>query len=318
MADVPGPVLITGGLGYVGGRVASYLNQSCPDLRIRLMTRQRRSSASWAGGFTIVEGDVLDPGSVAEAVRGVHTIVHMAASNEVECDRDPSRALDVTTKGTLAVLGAARDAGVARFLYMSTFRVYSAAPGDTVDENTPTNASHPYAITHLSAEQFADMYRQRGYLESVVLRLSNAYGAPMDRGVDRWMLVFNDLCRQAADTGTLVLTSSGQPQRDFISLKDVGRAVHHFLSMEHWADRHPVYNLGGECSMSILDLAQRIAGVYEAEYSRPLGIKTGGGDNPQSWLPVRFNIDKLKATGFRPDHNLDEEISRTLALCRPN
>lgn len=315
MGGLQGPILVTGGLGYVGGRVATYLRERHPTLPVRLMTRHHRPSATWATTFQVVEGDVLDRASLRRVLDGISTIIHLAASNEIESTQDPSRALDVTSKGTLELLQAAQEAGASRFVYMSTFRVYGASPGAVITEETLPGPSHPYAITHYTAEQFVTMFRERGALETLTLRLSNGYGAPMDLGVDRWTLVFNDLCRQAAEHGRLALASSGRPQRDFISLRDVGRAVEHFLSMPSgvWGDGP--FNLGGECSMSILELADHIARTYEARYGSQLPITTGDGDSEDSWHPVRFSIQKLKATGFTPEHNLDEEISRTLALC---
>ena len=316
MGDLKGPLLITGGLGYVGGRVATHMRERHPGLPIRLMTRRRRPSASWAGAFQVIEGDVLDPASLQRAMEGVDTVIHLAACNEIESERDPAMALDVTARGTLQVLKEAREAGAGRFVYISTFHVYGAPQGDVITEETPPTPSHPYAITHYAAEQFVGMFRRRSVLDTLILRLSNGYGSPMDLGVDRWTLVFNDLCRQAAERRRLALASSGRPQRDFISIRDVGRAVEHFLSMPSakWADG--LFNLGGECSMAILELANRIARVYQARYGESLPIGTGDGDNPDSWNPVRFSIEKLKATGFTPEHNLDEEIEGILTLCK--
>ena len=316
MGDLQGPLLITGGLGYLGGRIATYLRDLYPTLPIRLMTRRYRPSAAWATAFQVLEGDVLDTASLQRALEGVNSIVHLAATNEIESERDQARALDVTCKGTLKLLQVGQEVGVRRFVYMSTLRVYDALTREPITEETLPRPSHPYAITHHTAEQFVTMAHGRGVLETLILRLSNGYGAPMDVGVDRWSLVFNDLCRQAAEHGRLVLASSGRPQRDFISLRDVGRAVHHFLSMprDSWPDG--LFNLGGECSMAILELANYIAQVYETRYGASLPITTGEGDSPNSWHPVRFSIDKLKATGFTPEHNLEEEIGRTLALCK--
>ena len=318
MGDLRGPLLITGGLGYVGGRVATHLREHYPSMPIRLMTRRQRSSAAWADSFQVVEGDVLDSDSLRRATEGVKTVIHLAASNEIESARDPARALDITSKGTLEILEIAQEAGVTRFVYMSTFHVYGAPDGSPVTEETLPRPSHPYAITHYAAEQFVAMFQGRGTLETLTFRLSNGYGTPMDLGVDRWTLVFNDLCRRAAEEGRLVLASSGRPQRDFISLRDVGRTVQHFLSMPSKAWGNGLFNLGGECSMPIMDLANHIAHVYEAQYGRPLPITTGSGDSPDSWHPVRFSIEKLKSTGFAPEHNLKDEILRTLTLCKPH
>ena len=315
MAELQGPVLITGGLGYVGGRVASYLRQRHETLPINLMTRWRRTSATWTSAFNVIEGDILDKAALARAIEGANTIVHLAASNAAESARDPVTALDVTSKGTLMLLEAAEKAGTERFVYLSTFHVYGGHGASNINEDTLPQPTHPYAITHYTAEQFVSMFRAHGIIETLILRLSNCYGSPMDSGADCWSLVFGDLCRQAAEQGRLVLSSSGRPQRDFISINDVGRAVEHLLSLPSGSWGDGLFNLGGECSMSILELSGHIARVYEAKHGRPLPISTGDGADPHTWNPVHFDVSKLKAIGFSPEHNLDEEVRRTLDLC---
>ena len=89
----------------------------------------------------------------------------------------------------------------------------------------------------------------------------------------------------------------------------------HFLSLPSGSWGDGLFNLGGECSMSILELSGHIARVYEAKHGRPLPISTGNGDNPHTWEPVRFDVSKLKGIGFNPEHNLEEEVHRTLDLC---
>ena len=315
MVEPEGRLLITGGLGYVGGRTALYLRDHFPRLPIRLTTRRAGPLPEWAADFEVVQADVRDASSLQRAVDGVATVLHLAASNEIESGKDPALALAVTAGGTLEVLRAAVEAGVGRFVYLSTFHVYGTPTAEPITEETVPRPTHPYAITHHAAERFVAMYQARGALETLTLRLSNSYGAPAHADVDRWSLVFNDLCRQAAERGSLTLSSSGKPQRDFVSLVDVGRSVAHFLEMPSGAWGDGLFNLGGECSMSVLDVATRIARVYEERYAHALPIATGSGDSPDSWGPVRFAIDKLKATGIAPHHNLDEEITRTLALC---
>ncbi len=81
----------------------------------------------------------------------------------------------------------------------------------------------------------------------------------MGSGVNRWTLVFNGLCRQAMTSGEMVVKSSGKQQRDFIPLHDVAVAVDHFLfkNPKKWDDG--LFNLGGDCSLSIVEVAKTIA-----------------------------------------------------------
>ena len=111
------------------------------------------------------------------------------------------------------------------------------------------------------AEDFVAFFNQYHGMQTLIFRLSNGYGYPMDKDINRWTLVFNDLCRQAVGIGRIVLKSTGKQHRDFISLHDVSRAVFHFLFVcpDKWGDG--IYNLGGNLSMSILDAAYKISNV---------------------------------------------------------
>ena len=152
-------------------------------------------------------------------------------------------------------------------------------------------------------------------MDTLTLRLSNGFGYPMDSTINRWTLVFNDLCRQAMASDKMILQSSGRQHRDFIALHDVAAAVDHFLfvNSEKWGDG--LFNLGGDCSLSILEVAKTIATVYEKKYGKPVPIQIAGKDNGEHYSPVHFNIDKLKKTGFHLTGNMENEIEQTLSLC---
>jgi UDP-glucose 4-epimerase len=316
MSAPGGRILITGGLGYVGGRVAGHLQESRGHRRIRLLTRKPPAAwPAWVATCEVVQGDLLDPESLGRAMDGVDTVIHLAALTEVESGRDPHRAMRVNAGGTLRVLDAAAASGARRVVYLSTFHVYGPQAPSPITEATVPRPVHPYAISHRAAEDFVLAARHQDRLDALVLRLSNGYGCPRDSGVNRWTLVFNDLCRQAVQTRRLVLRSSGRQYRDFISLRDVGRAVDHCLSLsaEAWGDG--VFNLGGACSLSIRELAERVASACARQYGRRPPIEAGSSLPGESDEPVRFSIDRLRATAFQPEHNWDEEICQTLKLC---
>ena len=158
-------------------------------------------------------------------------------------------------------------------------------------------------------------YQRYKNMDTLILRLSNGFGYPMDSEVNRWTLVFNDLCRQTMTSGKMVIKSSGKQHRDFISLHDVAAAVDHLLfkNPEKWDDG--LFNLGGDCSFSILDVAKTIATVYEKKYGKSVPIQITGKDSGEPYNPVHFNVDKLKKTGFRLTGDMEKEIEQTLSLC---
>ena len=124
MAEANSKVLITGGLGYLGGRIAAHLLAYAPRFSLRLMTRRSRQHVpSWAANLDVVCADLLEEASLGRAVDGVDTVIHLAAVNEIECQKDPDLALEVNGRGTYRLLQACQANGVKRFVYLSTFHV---------------------------------------------------------------------------------------------------------------------------------------------------------------------------------------------------
>lgn len=313
-------ILITGGLGYIGGRIASYLKKKDPNNHIILTTRDtNKALPSWADDFTVLQMDLLDEDSIANCLedKGIGAIIHLAALNEIDSMKNPALALEVNTQGTYKLLSTANAHKANRFIYFSTFHVYGETSGSVITEETPTRPFHPYAITHRAAEDFVTFFNHYHKMKTLILRLSNGYGYPMDRDINRWTLVFNDLCRQVVTSGRVVLKSSGKQHRDFISLHDVARAVEHFLFAvpDKWGDG--LYNLGGDCSMSILEVANKISAVYKTKYKKNiLEIKTGQDDNsPITSEPVNYSIEKIAKTGFILKGDMISEIEGTMDVC---
>lgn len=307
-------VLVTGGLGYLGGRIAGEIVNRT-DSQVRLASRKPSPAPPWLPQAQTVVMDVLEPSSLATALEGVQAVVHLAAMNENDCMSNPTQALQVNTLGTLHLLQAAVHAGVRRFIYFSTAHVYGAPLVGVITEQTLPRPVHPYAITHRAAEDFVLAAHDQGRMVGLVVRLSNGFGVPTHADVDRWTLLVNDLCRQSAQSGKLNLRSSGLHQRDFITLEDVGRAVCHLLDLPRDACRDGLFNLGGEVSLAVWEMAQRIAVRCEATLGFRPTISRPEPQPHEAVQKLQFTMANLKRTGFRLAGNMDAEIDATLRLC---
>lgn len=315
MASQSERVLITGGLGYVGGRLANHLI-GASEMSLRLTTRRGAERIpTWAKGLDVVQADLQNPGTLEAALKDIDTVVHLAAIDENESRQNPELALDVNGAGTYRLLQACRAQGVKRFVYLSTFHVYGPGAEQPISEDSPTRPIHPYAITHRLAEDLVNWHKNSFGMETLILRLSNGFGYPADPLVQRWTLVFNDLCRQAVQSRAIKLRSPGTQHRDFISLTDVGRAIHHFLTLPNDEWRDGLFNLGGECSMSILQVAERVSAEYSRRFGEDISITTSGEAAASTPSPVSFSIDKLKRSGFNLGDNMTEEVAGTFDLC---
>lgn len=311
-------VLLTGGMGYVGGRIAQALAEQT-NLTLRLSSRTPPASRpDWLARGEVVTMDLFNDESLQHACHGTDCIVHLAALNEIDSAQDPVQALKINAQGTLRLLQAAKKTGVKRFIYFSTAHLYGAPLAGDIDETTLPRPVHPYAITHRSAEDFVLAAHGSGALTGLVVRLSNGLGAPAHAAVNRWTLIGNDLCRQAVQTGALQLRSSGLQWRDFVALSDVAAAALHFLHLPESQCGDGIFNLGGAKAMRVIDLAHLIAqrcGVVLGFVPPVTHHQPQAGEiNPQ----LNYRIDKLLSTGFKLQGSLEEEIDATLALCQRN
>jgi len=314
-------ILITGGLGYLGGRIATYLQEVEPESNITLTARNKNKKLpEWAATFQILEMSLLDDESIANCLKNqsFDVIIHLAALNEIESMENPERASQINTLGVYKLLKAAVENNISNFIYISTFHVYGKTSLTEITEKTPTFPFHPYATSHRAAEDFVSFFSHYHGLKSTVFRLSNGYGAPMDTEVNRWTLLLNDICRQAVTKGEITLRSSGKQSRDFISLHDVSRAVHHAVELlcNNKKEIEGVFNLGGNCNMSILDVTKKVAELYQKKYAKSVKINV---PNDDSGLPetksADFNVSKLAATGFTLKGEMAVEIEKTFELC---
>lgn len=308
-------VFITGASGYLGGRLVQALGPE-PRFHLRLGTRQPRASRpAWPREAEVVWLDLLSPEDLDSACRGVRYVIHLAALNEIESLANPEEALLINGLGSLKLLEAAQRAGVERFIYFSTAHVYGAPLAGRITEERLPRPLHPYAITHKVAEDFVLAAHDQKAIQGIVVRLSNGFGAPA-ASVNRWTLIVNDLCRQAVTTGKLRLKSSGGQWRDFITLSDVARAVRHLLDLPASVCQDGLFNLGGECSLQIITLAQRIAdrATRFLGFTPPVHRPEPG--PAESFPPLEYRVDKLKSTGFTLRRNIDEEIDATLHFCK--
>jgi dihydroflavonol-4-reductase len=133
------PVLVTGGSGIVGRALVERL--VADGRRVRALARTQTAEAIGATGAEPVPGDVLDLGSLVEAMRGCSTVFHVAGVNAM-CLRDPSEMLRTNVEGSANAVRAAAAAGVARFVYTSSSAAIGEASGSVGLEDSPHRGSY--------------------------------------------------------------------------------------------------------------------------------------------------------------------------------
>ena len=248
-------ILITGGFGFIGGRLAVHLAQS--GHQIIIGTRHSKNVPDWLPQANVVK-IAWDNEMILERIcEGVDVIIHAAGMNAQDCEADPITALAFNGLATARLLTAAKKVRVKKFIYLSTAHVYANPLVGTITEETCPRNLHPYATSHLAGEQAVLSLHSRSELKGIVLRLSNAFGSPMHKDVKCWMLLVNDLCKQALEMRKLVLHTSGLQHRDFIGLTQVCCVTEKLVDSDK-LEQAQVFNVGAGASQSVLAMAKLI------------------------------------------------------------
>ena len=310
-------ILITGGTGYLGGRLTNKLAELG---NYNLFITSHKSPAlykPWLKKNKIIKCDILSGKEITKICESIDIVVHLAALNEIDSLLKPEQAVKTNILATLRLLNSAKSTRVKRFIYLSTAHVYGKSLKGKVSEETIPKPVHPYAITHKAAEDFILAANDKS-LKSVVLRLSNAFGYPAHPYITRWTLVVNDFCKQAVLNKEIKLNSPGSQYRDFIPIEDVENAIVHFMHLPNSRLYDGLFNLGGENPLRILDIASYVSNrCYKILGYKPKIIKPTSKENITS-EKLDFRIDKLKSTDFSLKGDMNNEIDKTLTFCFNN
>src|SRR5919204_1283353 len=180
-------VLVTGGSGFIGSNLVRLILSERPGWRVVNLDKltyagnaENLADLESHPSYRFVRGDVANGELVADLLRTerIEAVMHLAAESHV--DRSilaPAVFIETNVRGTQVLLEAAREAGVARFLHVSTDEVYgSLGPTGLFTEETPLAPSSPYSASKASADLLALAYAHTFGVHVVVTRCSNNYG----------------------------------------------------------------------------------------------------------------------------------------------
>ena len=153
-------ILITGGFGFVGGRLAVHLAQA--GHQIVLGSRNASSPPIWLPQAEVVQIVWEDDRTLEHCCDGVDGVIQAAGMNEQDCAAGPVAALDFNGVATARLIEAASRAGVKKFIYLSTAHIYASPLVGTITEETFPRNLHPYATSHLAGEHAVLSASSRG------------------------------------------------------------------------------------------------------------------------------------------------------------
>ena len=173
--ETRGRVLVTGGRGTLGGPVVKELQKQGYDVTV--MSREAHPQSPNA-----VQGDITNPTTLPNALRGIDTVIHLASSLSQTSESENNR---VTLGGTRKLLEAAKKGGsVKRIIYVSSTSVYGIPPKAyesgqlPIDETLPLHPKTPYGIAKMQAEELVRKFPE---LSPTILRPTSVLGPRVDK-----------------------------------------------------------------------------------------------------------------------------------------
>jgi UDP-glucose 4-epimerase len=251
-------------------------------------------------------GDVNDRPKLWTLLQEVDCVYHLAARVSVpESVLYPREYNAVNVGGTVSLMEAMRDVGVRRVVFISSGAVYGDRGEQPLKEDARPNPRSPYAVSKLAAEYYVRTIGDLWGIETVILRVFNAYG-PGQHLPPSHAPVIPHYLRQALRGSTLVMHGDGSQTRDYVYVDDVVSAM--ISAATAPGINQMVLNIGSGVETSVRDLVRLIMEV--------LGVKVEAIANPRSDPGVsRMRADLTLASerlGYQPHFTLEEGLRLTL------
>lgn len=301
--------LVTGGAGYVGSSLVGDLLAA--GRKVRVLDCLRSGGEGLLGvwsrpGFEFMRGDVTVAADRQAALRGVKSVVHLAAIvGDPACEQEPELARAVNWDATCRLIEEAIAAGVRDFIFVSTCSNYGISdPEQLVTEDSPLTPVSLYAETKVAAERYL-LERGRDEFVPTVLRLVTVYGVSPRMRFD---LTVNEFARDAALGKKLVIYGE-RYWRPYVHVRDVAQAIKLVLESPVAVRRGEVFNVGHtdenyqKLTLSRL-LQERLPGL-QVEF-------VGTGPDPRSY---RVSFEKIsRLLGFQPRFRVPDGLDEVIAL----
>jgi dTDP-glucose 4,6-dehydratase len=307
-------IIVTGGAGFIGSNFARWMLERDRDLTITVLDKltyagnpENIADLQDEARFRFVRGDIADASLVDELAAEADAIVNFAAESHVDRSIEgPDDFIRTDIVGTHVLLDAARRHSHRLYLQISTDEVYGDVPSGSSSEDAPLKPRSPYAASKAGADLLVLAYAVTYGLPVAITRSSNNYGPYQYPEKIIPLFVTN-----ALNAEPLPLYGDGMQVRDWLYVGDNCAAIETVLLQGKPGE---VYNIGAGNELTNLELTKAIL----AEVDRPADLIRLVADRPGH--DRRYSVDsrKIRALGWRPEHEFREALGDTVAWYRDN
>jgi dTDP-glucose 4,6-dehydratase len=300
-------LLVTGAAGFIGSTYLRLVKDGHEVVVLDKLTYAGRRE-NLPDGIELVVGAIEDRGLVMELAEGMEAIVNFAAESHVDrsiADQDAFARTHVI--GTGALLDAARERGVERYLQVSTDEVYGSIPEGSFTERSPLDPSSPYSATKAGGDLLVASHAHTYGLDAVICRGSNNYGP---RQYPEKLI---PLCILNALHGDpLPVYGDGLQVRNWLFVEDFARGIQTVLERGRTGQ---AYNVGGPDECENIEVVRRILELTGRDESLIQYVR----DRPGHDRRYSLSSDKLREElGWQARVRFDDGLARTVHWYRDN
>lgn len=285
-------ILVTGADGFIGSHLVEHLVSLDHDVRaftyynsFNSLGWLDESPAAVRRSIEVFSGDIRDPYGVKAAMRGCDVVLHLAALVAIPYSyHSPDTYVDTNVKGTLNVVQAARELGVARVVHTSTSEVYGTARFVPITEEHPLQGQSPYSASKIGADQIAASFHASFETPVAIIRPFNTYGPRQSARA-----VIPTIITQIAVGAKAIKLGAVHPTRDFNFVQDTVRGFVAVAASD--AAVGQAINIGSDYEVTIGETARLIAEIMGAD----IAIES----DDQRLRPASSEVERLWADASR-------------------
>ena len=297
--------LITGSAGFLGSALANRLAREGHQVR-GLDDLSTGDPQALSPDVHFTRGDVNDRPKLWTLLQDVDCVYHLAAKVSVpESVLYPREYNAVNVGGTVSLMEAMRDVGVRRVVFISSGAVYGDRGEQPLTEMAALNPHSPYAVSKIAGEYYVNTIGAQWGIETVCLRVFNAYGPGQHLPPSHPPVIPNFL-RQAVRDGTIVLHGQGSQTRDYVFLDDVMRAM--IAAATAPGINRTILNVGSGQETSVRELVQQVLDLTGSKAEVIYNPRTDPGVS-RMCADIHLAREKL---GYQPRVSLSEGLRLTL------
>ncbi len=308
-------LVVTGGAGFIGSNFVHRTLAAHADWKLLVLDKltyagnlKNLESALPSGRCEFVQMDICDP-AVTDVLRGCDAVVHFAAESHVDRSiEDAAAFVRTNVEGTHNLVQASRQAGVPRFIHVSTDEVYGSLGDDgEFTEESPLQPNSPYAATKAASDLLVLAYVRTHNFPAIVTRCSNNYGPY--QFPEKFIPL---MVAQAMAGKRLPVYGRGANVRDWLHVADHCDAIEAVLTRGRCGE---VYNIGGGREMRNLEVAHLILERLGLPETLIEFVK----DRPGHDLRYAICCEKLsQETGWQAKISFEEGLQQTINWYRNN